>query len=79
MYGTRTMRVYQHILGVKGAGMLGHWGGVILATCTTQGIRVEGAISTQPYPSVCWMVQRLTSRRLDSFRWLTPIDRSTRT
>ena len=29
-----------------------------------------------PYPSTCWMVQRLTSRRLASSRWLTPLDRS---
>ena len=29
------------------------------------------------YPSTCWMVQRLTSRRLASSRWLTPFDRST--
>ena len=31
-----------------------------------------------PYPSTCWMVQRLTSRSLASSRWLTPLDRSTR-
>ena len=31
-----------------------------------------------PYPSTGWMVQRLTSRRLASSRWLTPFDRSTR-
>ena len=30
--------------------MLGHWGGVMLATCITYGIRAEGAISTQPLP-----------------------------
>ena len=30
------------------------------------------------YPSTCWMVQRLTSRRLASSRWLTPLDRSSR-
>ena len=53
-----------------------HWGGVILATCTTHGIRVEAAISSQPLP--VWMVQRLTSRSLASSRWLTPFDRSTR-
>ena len=29
-----------------------------------------------PYPSTCWMVQRLTSRRLASSRWLTPFDLS---
>ena len=29
-----------------------------------------------PYPSTCWMVQRLTSRSLASSRWLTPFDRS---
>ena len=34
------------------------------------------AISTQLYPSTCWMVQRLTSRRLANSRWLTPLDRS---
>ena len=28
------------------------------------------------YPSTCWMVQRLTSRRLASSRWLTPFERS---
>ena len=28
------------------------------------------------YPSTCWMVQRLTSRRLASSRWLTPLERS---
>ena len=28
----------------------------------------EAAICTQPYPSTCWMVQRLTSRRLASCR-----------
>ena len=32
--------------------------------------------SLTPYPSTCWMVQRLTSRRLASSRWLTPLDRS---
>ena len=31
-----------------------------------------------PYLSACWMVQRLTSKRLASSRWLTPSDRSTR-
>ena len=30
------------------------------------------------YLSTCWMVQRLTSSRLASSRWLTPLDRSTR-
>ena len=30
----------------------------------------------KPYPSTSWMVQRLTSRRLASSRWLTPLDRS---
>ena len=30
------------------------------------------------YLSTCWMVQRLTSRRLASSRWLTPFDRFTR-
>ena len=30
--------------GVRGGVMLGHWGGVMQATCTTHGIRVEGAI-----------------------------------
>ena len=30
------------------------------------------------YLSTCWMVQRLTSRRLASSRWLTPFDRSAR-
>ena len=30
--------------------MFGHWGGVILANCTTHGIRVEAAISTQLLP-----------------------------
>ena len=30
------------------------------------------------YLSTCWMVQRLTSRRLASSRWLTPLDRSAR-
>ena len=34
--------------------------------------------SVSPYPSTCWMVQRLTSRRLASSRWLTPFDRSSR-
>ena len=28
-----------------------------------------------PYPSTYWMVQRLTSRRLASSRWVTPFDR----
>ena len=35
---------------VNGAEKLGHWGGVILATSTTHGIRVEDAISTRPLP-----------------------------
>ena len=30
------------------------------------------------YPSTCLMVQRLTSRRLASSRWLTPLDPSSR-
>ena len=30
--------------------------------------------SLKPYPSTCWMVQRLTSSRLASSRWLTPLD-----
>ena len=30
------------------------------------------------YLSTCWMVQRLTSRRLARSRWLTPFDRSAR-
>ena len=41
-------------------------------------LRAEVAIASQPYPSACWMVQRLTSRRLTSSRWLTPFDRSSR-
>ena len=35
---------------VNGAEKLGHWAGVILATCTTHGIRMEAAVSTQPLP-----------------------------
>ena len=38
----------------------------------------EDAISTQPYLSTCWMVQRLTSRSLARSRWLIPFDRSRR-
>ena len=41
-------------------------------------LRAEDAILAQPYPSTCWMVQRLTSRSLSSSRWLTPFDRSAR-
>ena len=33
---------------------------------------------SNPYLFACWMVQRLTSRRLASSRWLTPFDHSTR-
>ena len=40
--------------------------------CSVQMLR----FSVSPYPSTCWMVQRLTSRRLASSRWLTPFDRS---
>ena len=40
-------------------------------------LRTEAAIAPNPYPSTCWMVQRLTSRSLASSRWLTPFDRST--
>ena len=39
----------------------------------------EDCNSHDPYPSTCWMVQRLTSRRLASSRWLTPLDRSSLT
>ena len=35
-------------------------------------------VPPDPYLSACWIVQRLTSRRLASSRWLTPFDRSTR-
>ena len=35
-------------------------------------------VPSKPYPSSCWIVQRLTSRRLASSLWLTPFDRSTR-
>ena len=38
--------------------------------------RTEAAILSQPYPSICRMVQRLTSMRLASSRWLTPFDLS---
>ena len=38
-------------LTVNGAEILGHWGGGILATCTTHGIRVEAAFSTHPLPA----------------------------
>ena len=31
-----------------------------------------------PYPSTCWMVQRLTYRSLARSRWLTAFDRSAR-
>ena len=63
----------------NGVEILSHWGGIILVTCTTHWIRVKAAIPIHPrYPSTCWMVQRLTSRRLASSRWLTPLDRSSR-
>ena len=39
-------------------------------------LRAEAAIPSHLYPSTCWMVQRLTSRRLANSRWLTPLDRS---
>ena len=35
---------------VSGAETMYHWGGAILAVCTTHGIRVEAAVSTQPLP-----------------------------
>ena len=45
------------------------------------GVR-DGVDTTQFLPnrylSTCWMVQRLTSRRLARSRWLTPFDRSAR-
>ena len=40
--------------------------------CSVQMLR----FSVSPYPSTCWMVQRLTSKSLASSRWLTPFDRS---
>ena len=42
--------------------------------CSVQMLR----FSVSPYPSTCWMVQRLTSKSLASSRWLTPFDRSSR-
>ena len=42
--------------------------------CSVQMLR----FSVSPYPSTCWMVQRLASKSLASSRWLTPFDRSSR-
>ena len=39
---------------VNGAENIGHWGGVIVAICTSHGIRLEGAISTQLLPVHLW-------------------------
>ena len=41
---------------VNGAENIGHWGGVIVAICTSHGIRLEGAISnpTPSCPPVGW-------------------------
>ena len=52
-------------------------GNVTGSGCQPAMLPAEAAISTQPYLSTCWMVQRLTSRSLASSRWLTPFDRST--
>ena len=57
---------------------LGHWGGVMVAHLYYARDSSGGYNShPTPYPSTCWMVQRLTSRSLASSRWLTPFDRST--
>ena len=42
--------------------------------CSVQRLRFP----SDPYPSTCQMVQRLTSRRSASSRWLTPFARSNR-
>ena len=43
-----------------------------------EAVRAEVHFPSNSYLSTCWMVQRLTSKRLANFRWLTPFDRSTR-
>ena len=63
---------------VNGAGKSGHCGGVMVAHLYYARNSSEDCNSPNPYPSTCWMVQRLTSRRLASSRWLTPLDRSSR-
>ena len=63
----------------KGRLILGHWGGVMVSHLFYARESSEGCNSHNPYPSTCWMVQRLTSRRLASSRWLTPLDRSSLT
>ena len=62
---------------VNGAEILGHWGGVMVAHLQYARDSSEDCnFHPTPYPSTCWMVQRLTSRSLASCRWLTPLDRS---
>ena len=63
-------------LDVNGAEKSGHCGGVMMAHPYYARNSSEDCNSHDPYPSTCWMVQRLTSRRLASSRWLTPLDRS---
>ena len=60
------------------AGILDQWGVVILPTCHTHGTRVESTIFTHPFPSTCWMVHRMTSRRLVSSNSFNPCSRPTR-
>ena len=65
-------------LDVNGAEKSGHCGGVMMAHPYYARNSSEDCNSHDPYPSTCWLVQRLTSRRLASSRWLTPLDRSSR-
>ena len=66
-------------LDVYGAQILGRWNRVMLVRLYNALDSSEGCnFHSIPYPSACWMVQRLTSRRLASSRWLTPLDRSAR-